>query len=180
MCFDGRNNGKEVGETLSEISRGCGRDGGWRGFALASVRRFCDSAFAAPIRGFAIPGRHRGASGPSRPGDRRGRQKTFELHPQFQPFQGNLVHFHTERWLRGAHSARLSADFRYGPDQSLLGEPSERLFVGPGSFLRCHRQSGPETTHMAGMKASPFPTTPEASVVFVLPGILPTGAKGRE
>lgn len=63
MCFDGRNNGKEVGETLSEISRGCGRDGWWRGFALASVRRFCDSAFAAPSRGFAVPGRHRGASG---------------------------------------------------------------------------------------------------------------------
>lgn len=109
---------------------------GLRAGAVSRLRPASVSAtLPLPRRSGALPFRGGTAGLPGRRGrgiDAGG--KTFELHPQFQPFQGNLVHFHTERWLRGAHPARLSADFRYGPDQSLLGEPSERLFCWPGKI----------------------------------------------
>lgn len=119
------------------FARGCRNQQGLRAGAVSRLRPASVSAtLTLPRRFGALPFRGGTAGLPVRRGrDSDAGGKTFELHPQFQPFQGNLVHFHTERWLRGAHSARLSADFRYGPDQSLLGEPSERLFVGPDEPL---------------------------------------------
>ena len=68
MGFDGRNNGKEVGETFSKSA---GVAGGTADGAVSRLRRSAVSAtlpLPQPNRVFAVPGRLRGTSGPSRPG----------------------------------------------------------------------------------------------------------------
>jgi hypothetical protein len=82
---------------------------------------------------------------------RGGRQ--IDLFPQVQLLSGNLVHFPFRRLVARRAHAHLSADFRNGPDQSLLKEP-RRGFCWPE-------------------KATPFPPTPGPETFRHMPTSIP-------